>query len=205
MNLLNLAKLCLWAYTLDKRYGVIYEDTNACTLAFRGTANLDDAYHDIMAGLSGECVGPGFVGSFVDSFHEIEDSLLVDTKNCTGAVTLTGHSLGGSMATIAASMHFPNATVVTFGEPRTCCGGHRMERVTRVVNHDGITHDLIPSLIAHDMNHCAGPETKIQHTTLLLHPIKSYIKHLTPHGPLRSTQTRYTGFDMFHYWTNPTV
>lgn len=201
MNLLRLAKLCLWAYTLDKRYGVIYDDTGACTVAFRGTSTIDDVYHDVMAGLMGTCAN-GFVGSFVKSFHEIEDSLLGDTKRCTGSVTLTGHSLGGSMATIAASMYFPNATVVTFGEPRTCCGGHTVERFTRVVNRDGINHDLIPSLIAHDMNHCTGPETKLQHTTILLHPIKSYIKHLAQHG---STKARGTDFGMLHYWSNHTV
>ena len=93
-------------------------DISYSVLVFRGTAGtIANWLYNLNTTLSpwppGGKVHNGFKQLLLESIGEIEQQL----KSLSGAVYYTGHSLGGALAVLAASLHAPHA-VYTFGAPR---------------------------------------------------------------------------------------
>jgi len=87
-------------------------------LVFRGTAStIANWLYNLNTALSpwepGGKVHNGFKQLLLESIGEIEQHL----KTLSGPVYYTGHSLGGALAVLTASLHAPHA-VYTFGAPR---------------------------------------------------------------------------------------
>lgn len=87
-------------------------------LVFRGTrGKISNWFFNLSATLSpwsaGGLVHKGFNLLFMEAWEEIETQL----TSVSGPVYYTGHSLGGALAVLAASLRKP-AAVYTFGSPR---------------------------------------------------------------------------------------
>ena len=114
-------------------------------LVFRGTSKLQDW----IANLNAPAVrwwGKGTVHKgFMEAFVKIWEVVAPALQDIKGPLFYAGHSLGGALATLTASLRAPTA-LYTFGSPRV---GNRtftesMEHihVHRVVNR----HDVVPTL-----------------------------------------------------------
>ncbi len=114
-------------------------------LVFRGTSK----FQDWLANLNAPAVrwwGKGIVHKgFMEAFVKIWEVVAPVLQDIHGPVFYTGHSLGGALATLTASLRAPRA-LYTFGSPRV---GNRtfaesMEHVQayRVVNRQ----DVVPTL-----------------------------------------------------------
>lgn len=95
----------------------------AILVAFRGTSALNDWIANL--GVSGTRRSYGVVHhGFADAYAHVADDLVATIRALDPAsklIHLTGHSLGGALATIAAlelSARFLVASVYTFGQPR---------------------------------------------------------------------------------------
>jgi Lipase (class 3) len=124
------------------------EFPDVCFVVFRGTTKtLQDWLQNVGFGFQRVCNRPAKNGTstdsqcwsirngFYDAFFKVSyfDEFIHDIYECAGTtlfhgeqrtrdVVVTGHSQGGSVASIAAMhLHDLNPTVVTFGQPRTCC------------------------------------------------------------------------------------
>ena len=122
--------------SLDKSYHV---------LVFRGTSKLQDW----LANLNAPAVrwwGKGVVHKgFMEAFIKIWEVVGPGIQDLPGPVFYTGHSLGGALATLAASLRAPKA-LYTFGSPRvgnrTFAESMGHIAVHRVVNRQ----DVVPTL-----------------------------------------------------------
>ena len=112
-----------------------------CHVAFRGTDSREDAEVDIRAMKKIDChdANGKVFGRCGRGFYEMVESLwalgvrdeilsLVASGKCPGGIHLTGHSLGGAVASVMAgalqseapeTFHLYYMTVHTFGEPRS--------------------------------------------------------------------------------------
>ncbi|MBI2603694.1 MAG: lipase family protein [Deltaproteobacteria bacterium] len=108
---------------------------NSIIVAFRGTKEFMENVNNFNAGITGSeslrSVGfggklhAGYVNLFESLVGELEQELLeiIDDTGITGPILVTGHSLGGSLATIAAAYlsHHPDIAnpvrLVSFGSP----------------------------------------------------------------------------------------
>jgi hypothetical protein len=97
---------------------------NCILIAFRGTADLRDWLTDAdahYANIKGGSIHKGFLASVGTVFADILD--IVD-KNPGKPLVITGHSLGGAQAAVAAfrfdSVGIKVACIYTFGQPRWC-------------------------------------------------------------------------------------
>ena len=95
-------------------------------MAFRGTNELADWLDNINAFSTKELFGEfhrGFWNSVEDVWQLINDKFRHLQKQKERPLFITGHSLGGAMATIAAAKFVhedkPFTSVYTFGQPRT--------------------------------------------------------------------------------------
>ena len=124
--------LAFMSFTLDKTFdrngtqAFIVSNSSFAVLAFRGTEadSIKDIKADAKAVLvdcdSGGKVHQGFDDSFNTVAHDIQNELN-DEKYATLPLYITGHSLGGALATIAAKKLSHDAGLAacyTFGAPR---------------------------------------------------------------------------------------
>lgn len=113
-------------------------------LAFRGTELLERAAtgwfgNDLLADFHltlAECAGVEVHRGFLRELDKLwTDGILPELRALTGTrdipVWITGHSMGGAMATLAA-LRVPCEAVVTFGEPRV---GRQLDRALRSKRH----------------------------------------------------------------------
>ena len=126
---------------------VLSELDSVCFLAFRGSHSLEDFMNDLKSQTFQECSENGFLKGFEESFSEITIHEQIKDKissSCGGGVFFTGHSLGGSLSTIASKKYEVDIKngAITFGTPRTCCNDHHVDNGMRFVN----KHDIIPAL-----------------------------------------------------------
>jgi hypothetical protein len=175
---LVLALLSEWIYTqntplpwgltavyISSRVVVVNNDQGTCVVAFRGTDSITDLLDDLITQSYQSCDGR-VISGFMYSYHQIDMDVVkrsVSSVNCK-QLYVTGHSLGGAMAEIAANglstLVVSPTTVVTFGCPRVCCisSDVTIDRVvtTRLVNrHDPIT--ALPERFGtRDVAHCSG-------------------------------------------------
>jgi len=103
---------------------LIEHDDFLC-MAFRGTNELADWLDNINAFSTKELFGEfhrGFWNSVEDVWESLNDKFRELQKQKVRPLFLTGHSLGGAMATIAAAKLIhedkPFTSVYTFGQPR---------------------------------------------------------------------------------------
>ncbi|KAL2284281.1 hypothetical protein FJTKL_09007 [Diaporthe vaccinii] len=120
--------------TYDIQGQVLRDDAaREAVVVFRGTASDKNFQVDVNITLApfetaaGNCAGCQVHGGFYLAWTAAREQVLGLVQGVLGefpgyGVVITGHSLGGSMASLAATQFqpfFPNLTVYTFGEPRT--------------------------------------------------------------------------------------
>lgn len=124
---------------------LFYNGSDRVVIAFRGTEiNPTDIFTDVYAFFNKDGVHSGFHNAY-DKVHDEIVSVIDNWDD--KEIYLTGHSLGGALATLAASrLERPNLMACyTFGSPRV--GDADMDSKTkcpvyRFVNH----HDVVPRL-----------------------------------------------------------
>lgn len=166
-NALWLAELSRWIYRdqgraaalqpvalrevwfLDRRgtqCGLVTPVTGApfTVLAFRGTNELRDWLVNLRAlprrWPRGGLVHRGFLQALLQVWRPLRQQL----RQCTGPLFVTGHSLGGALATLAGAVLGPRA-IYTFGAPRVgdaAFGATVQAPLYRVVNR----RDVVPRL-----------------------------------------------------------
>ena len=109
---------------------VALDDTaKEIVVAFRGSSSIRNWIADFNAGFTdapycNDClVHEGFYGAYQDQADSIRSTVdKLSKANPTYGITVTGHSLGGALAQVAAgdfrSKGFKNVTACTFGSPR---------------------------------------------------------------------------------------
>ncbi|MFA0248116.1 lipase family protein [Vibrio sp. 10N.261.45.A4] len=125
LNTLNETQLIKTFSTELGTQAILVETPTFYVLAFRGTeaTSLNDIKSDAKATIT-KCKSPGKVHEgFHEAFESVEEELGVALSKLTEAKPLfiTGHSLGGALATIAAKrlkFDFGIAACYTFGSPR---------------------------------------------------------------------------------------
>lgn len=144
-----------WGLTpllIEERVSVVTDNSGTCVVVFRGTDSINDLFEDLIAQATSRCGDDKLLVPFTNSYNEIDMERVGAIVNGPPCRTnyLTGHSLGGAMATIAKVKGKIPGKVITFGEPRTCCG--ISDDGTRIVN----KRDPIPALPVHStVSHCA--------------------------------------------------
>ena len=148
-------------------------------LVFRGTSAFETWLSNLNTLQAGWDAGGLVHSGFKNEFYKIWDELNERLSEIPPNVPLfyTGHSLGGAMATLAASLR-PPAAVYTFGSPKV--GDIAFSRslsevpIFRVVNNRDLVTLLPPSRIPFDFCHVGetchylngiGPET-VSSTTI---------------------------------------
>lgn len=222
MNIFKLAVLfSYWVYTKDnelpmntavlyshERFSIIIDYTsNTCFSVHRGTYSLDDLINDIESefptpsSFHGKLVNEHFLASFME-YRDIHYAALwiVSLLNDCRWV-FTGHSLGGSSASMA-SMDFNTSdpTLITFGAPAFMISNSSLStgKCHRFVHMSNKGVDPIPSLptsskSTHPPCHVIGVHTSGNTTVktsqwphgetprfcdITLHKAKSYVQSI---------------------------
>lgn len=153
--ILTCAKLCESSYddrapgfvdVGDFRYGV-FDSVHGTIICIRGTANLDNWLTDARVFPARSCGGYLAHKGFVTAYRELCSGGMPTTKN--GNVIVTGHSLGGAVATLLAE-HI-GCNLVTFGSPRVYWRFGKAPRLNhiRVVRDDDPVPEMPKFLYSH--------------------------------------------------------
>ena len=92
-------------------------DAKLTVVAFRGTAGFRDVLTDVMAWRVGWAPGGRVHAGFSRALRRIWPRLVLSLDRGKERLLYTGHSLGGALATLAATLVQPDA-LYTFGAPR---------------------------------------------------------------------------------------
>jgi hypothetical protein len=107
-------------------------DAALTVVAFRGTASAQDVLTDLMAWRIRWHPGGRAHAGFAWALRRVWPALLQTLTHHSGRLVYTGHSLGGALATLAATL-LPPAALYTFGAPRV--GNARFAELLRDVDH----------------------------------------------------------------------
>ncbi len=133
-------------------HGFIAAQRNMVIVAFRGTESIGNALTDAETALIRHHIFPGLVhfgfSRAAEVVHPTVSSLL-KTFNRELPIWVTGHSLGGAMASLVAHRlwleGFPIRAVYTYGSPRP--GDRNFQAAYRLPNYRFVNdNDLIPHL-----------------------------------------------------------
>jgi len=178
------AKLCLesygpggqdWYDVDDLRYGVHWH-RDSTIIVIRGTANAENWLRDARFWPKKSCGGHLAHGGFVDAFRKLCAGGMPTVKS--GNLVVTGHSLGGAVATLLAE--HVGCKLITFGSPRVYWRFSWAPQLdhTRVVRDD----DPVPCVPAIMYSHRCDPLTLSDGDGQLLqiedHFMAGYIKAL---------------------------
>ena len=110
------------AIASDLAHGALLDSPENQVLAFRGTACLRDWMTDVLVKRTSLMDGMKVHTGFWEAFISVMDQVLAAGKRASKPLFITGHSLGGAMAVLAARAIVRNgwqvAGVYTFGGPR---------------------------------------------------------------------------------------
>lgn len=132
---------------------MVFENTDVITLAFRGTEpkEVKDIIADLKAWKHRAQSGVGKVhDGFYDELKKVWDDVVTyinKGKNKDKTLNITGHSLGGGMATIAASRLKSRVNdLFTYGSPRV--GNKRWVKVNQDLKHHRFVNnnDIVPKV-----------------------------------------------------------
>jgi hypothetical protein len=133
-------------------YGFVAAQSDVAIVAFRGTESIGNALTDVEAALIRQTIFPGLVhygfARAAEVVYPIVRTLLtaMDRKL---PIWVTGHSLGGAMATLVAHRlaheGFPVRAIYTYGSPRP--GDRRFRDAYRLPHYRFVNdNDLVPHL-----------------------------------------------------------
>lgn len=112
-------------YDRNSAQAAVVEHQDYICIAFRGTNEIEDWIDNINAFSVKELFGEfhrGFYNSVQDLWQEIDKTVKKFQSEHSRPIFITGHSLGGAMATVAAAKLIhedkPFTSVYTFGQPR---------------------------------------------------------------------------------------
>ncbi|GAA2821402.1 lipase family protein [Saccharopolyspora taberi] len=185
---------------IDDTQGFVAGSDRMIILAFRGTE--PKKIQDWLTDVNGPAApGPGAKGFVHLGFHQALDSVFPEIKDAIAefrdngqTLWITGHSLGGALAMLAAArLHFedPRLTadgVYTFGQPRTCdrflanAYDEVLEsRTFRFVNNNDIVPQVPPEPLYHHVKTLRYFDAKgnLREKTSLLGSITDKAKGLT--------------------------
>ncbi|MEM9205684.1 MAG: S8 family serine peptidase [Pseudomonadota bacterium] len=163
-------------FSVDDTQGFIAESAGVLLVVFRGTESLGDWITNIGALRINRRYGAVHRG-FFKAYEDVDDIVrprILAAAQASKAIWLTGHSLGGALATLA-GMEMPDgvqfAGLQTFGQPRMLKRKAQVSTETRFgssyarfVNNDDIV-PRIPPLFGH-----AGSLLHFDHTGNLMPP-----------------------------------
>jgi triacylglycerol lipase len=139
-------------FTCGQFHGFVGAIGKSVLLAFRGTQSVANCLTDMEASLVSRPQYPGKVHSgFAKAVDEVLPSVqkLLPPSSRTASVWITGHSLGGAMATLTsvrlAKAGYPVRAVYTYGSPRI--GDRFFRRNYHLPNYRFVCdNDLVPHL-----------------------------------------------------------
>lgn len=134
---------------------IVYPHRDGPILAFRGTENVQDWKTNLDGGFTalrdGVLVREGFADAWISVFDEVKNwAARMRGRDPEFRLRITGHSLGGALATVAAldlAPHSDKITLVTFGAPRCMHRStplHNQINAYRVVNNNDIVPRVPP-------------------------------------------------------------
>lgn len=179
------------SFQYENAVGVAFENERFVIIAFRGTDDIKDVCSDIrVSGVPFKDAGQVHCG-FLEEYLKVKpflDTLCLQTRK---QLIFTGHSLGGSMAYLAACDFIDQAPmcVVTFGMPRTATYEFIINpkfshlTVVRWVN----SRDIVVRLPSLRFSHCGSARHLEDERGKLrrvlrrraYHKIKHYVKSLS--------------------------
>ena len=136
-------------------HGFVAAQQNAAIVAFRGTATIGNALTDIEAALIRHDIFPGMIHcGFARASETVYPTVrvLLTALDRRMPILVTGHSLGGAMATLVshrlAIEGFPVRAVYTYGSPRA--GNRAFRDAYQLRNYRFVNdNDLVPHLPMH--------------------------------------------------------
>jgi len=163
---------------VDNNVAIFKEEDGICFVGFRGSQGFRDFVDDINPGWSdvcndqGECClcRAGFVHSFNTELLKswIEERISDCMSRCTDdnpeCLVITGHSLGGAIATVASiAYHHLNPLIITFGETPALLdhcpiidGKRHFRFVSSEYRGSGVAYDPIPFYTIGNGEHHVG-------------------------------------------------
>ena len=133
-------------------HGFVAAQRNAAIVAFRGTESIGNALTDAETALIRQLIFPGLVHFGFSCAAEVvypTVRMLLSNLDRNLPIWVTGHSLGGAMASLVAHRlaldRFPVRAVYTYGSPRP--GDRQFQAAYRLPNYRFVNdNDLVPHL-----------------------------------------------------------
>jgi len=139
-------------FQCNEFHGFVAAQKNVAIIAFRGTVSIGNALTDVKAALIRQTIFPGLVHlGFAHAAETVYPTVrvLLTALGRELPILVTGHSLGGAMATLVAHRlltdGFPVRAVYSYGSPRP--GDRNFRDAYRLPNYRFVNdNDLVPHL-----------------------------------------------------------
>lgn len=163
MEALRCVRLLKASYAIPLRPNIVVRD-GTLFITIKGTDCFRDVLTDVNVSM---CTFENHYyhahRGFVDDFTEIVDDVMHAVDTASTRVVVTGHSLGGAVATllaVAIREHHPTLplSVFTFGSPKVCCSplARHHNRIVATTYRFVNDRDLVPRVPAWGFTHVAG-------------------------------------------------
>jgi hypothetical protein len=170
------------AFQCDAFHGFVAAQRNVAIVAFRGTVSIGNALTDVNAALIRQSIFPGLVHlGFAHAAETVYPTvrILLTASGRELPILVTGHSLGGAMATLVAhrlsAEGFPVRAVYSYGSPRP--GDRDFRDAYRLPHYRFVNNnDLVPHLPMKWCYHHVGFLKLLTHDGKLLEEEKDW-KH----------------------------